>query len=173
MLVKESLILSRNDLRFGRQQSASGENDIYFYASNVEISKDLRLIRRGSLFNNYGAANMPFRLELSDAERLLTRLPGTDENSSIAVQKIFINDISQERIGLFTREFKAVFQSVPDLIQSSDIILLAVKPQQSRMYLINHPLLEPTKTVDISSSGHNHKISGNKNRTDPGGKNDA
>ncbi len=57
---------------------------------------------------------------------------GLTENNSIAIKNIFINDISRERVGLFAREFKAAFQSVPDLISASDIILLAVKPQQVR-----------------------------------------
>lgn len=81
---------------------------------------------------------MPFSLGIIGCGEIAYAITkGLTENSSIAVQKIFINDISQERIGLFTREFKAVFQSVPDLIQSSDIILLAVKPQQVKDVLNN------------------------------------
>ncbi|NLF45336.1 MAG: pyrroline-5-carboxylate reductase [Syntrophomonadaceae bacterium] len=57
---------------------------------------------------------------------------GQSDRREIGIKDILINDINQERTALFVREFKAEHRTIPELIKASDIILLAVKPQQAR-----------------------------------------
>ncbi|HNX29159.1 MAG TPA: pyrroline-5-carboxylate reductase [Syntrophomonadaceae bacterium] len=81
---------------------------------------------------------MPYSLGIIGCGQIAYAIiKGLTQNRSIDLQDIIINDISQERIGLFEKEFNAKFQPVPDLIKDSDIVLLAVKPQQVKEVLEN------------------------------------
>ena len=59
-------------------------------------------------------------------------MQGQSDSRAIGIKDILINDINPERTALFVREFKAEHRTIPELITASDIILLAVKPQQAR-----------------------------------------
>lgn len=62
-------------------------------------------------------------------------LKGVVNDSSSNFGTIYCNDINDERTSLFTREFKAIAADQKELVEKSDVIIMAVKPQQVRQVL--------------------------------------
>ena len=75
---------------------------------------------------------------------------GQSDRRAIGIKDILINDINPERTALFVREFKAEYRTIPELIKASDIILLAVKPQQAREVLRETKALWSTDKLLVS-----------------------
>ena len=67
---------------------------------------------------------------------------------------IYINDIDPERINLFEREFTAEQADLEELVSSSNIIILAVKPQQVAQVMKEaRGLLTPDKLLISIAAG--------------------
>jgi pyrroline-5-carboxylate reductase len=57
-------------------------------------------------------------------------LKGLTDSLSANFSGIYINDINSERVSLFEKEFQVKYLNQDELVKISDIIILAVKPQQ-------------------------------------------
>lgn len=51
-------------------------------------------------------------------------------NLSIPIDNIFVNDIDDKSAELFVQKFGAIKEKAPTLVEISDVVILAVKPQQ-------------------------------------------
>lgn len=57
-------------------------------------------------------------------------LKGLINKDSIKISQLLVNDIDEKRVNLFVEDFNAVSQDQKSLIESSDALILAVKPYQ-------------------------------------------
>lgn len=54
------------------------------------------------------------------------------------IKNIFVNDINKESANLFVQEFNAVFKGQNNLVETSDLIILAVKPPQIKTLITDN-----------------------------------
>lgn len=62
-------------------------------------------------------------------------LKGICRSTEQAPGKIYVNDLNEDRLRLFTNEFKAISTDKKELISAADLIILGVKPNQIRAVL--------------------------------------
>lgn len=78
----------------------------------------------------------------------------SDANNSFT--SIYCNDINRERTDLFAREFNCIAVNLKELLQNSDIIILAVKPQQiGQVFSTTHGLWKPEQLLISIVAGIN------------------
>lgn len=80
-------------------------------------------------------------------------LKGIMNNQELSFDSILVNDISEERVSLFAREFKANPCSTEELAQNSDIIILAVKPNQIENVLTGLRIYKPNQLFISIAAG--------------------
>lgn len=80
---------------------------------------------------------MPLKLGIIGCGQIARAImAGQRPDGFIDSNRILINDTNPERVDLFTREFNAKYRPYSEVITASDIVLLAVRPQQVKEVLL-------------------------------------
>ena len=74
---------------------------------------------------------MPFNLGIIRCGKIAYALAKGMVQKSNLWKTIFVNDIDQERVNIFKSEFGTIEKALPDLVRDSDVIIMAVKPDQA------------------------------------------
>lgn len=94
---------------------------------------------------------MPSSLGLIGCGRMAYALmKGIGSAEFLGFDSLLVNDIDSERMALFQEEFKAIPSDASEVLHSSRVIILAVKPQQLRTVLDANRLLWTAEHLLIS-----------------------
>lgn len=64
-------------------------------------------------------------------------MKGMSKGTSLHFDRIYVNDVDTEKSAQFNREFETIIAEQKELVSSSTIVILAVKPQQVKTVLAN------------------------------------